>query len=165
MALERTAARVREAATQGAVIRTARLSWLSKPPHGHGQIIVGSRAFTAVIRFPSGLVEPESTDASELMAAAHAAAFASSLACILGSDGKPAQELVVSATYEHGKSWYELVSVEISVFGRVAALDAEPFERAAHLAAERCHRSFGLGAQAEITIHSALACTFANRDR
>jgi organic hydroperoxide reductase OsmC/OhrA len=157
MALERTAARVRAADTAGTLIRTARLSWLSKPPHGHAQVSLGSRAFTAAIRFPSRLTEPESTDASELMAAAHAAAFASSLACILESDGKPAQELVVSTTYEHGKSWYELTSVDISVFGRVAALDAEPFDRAAHLAAERCHRSFGLGAQAEVTIHSTLA--------
>jgi organic hydroperoxide reductase OsmC/OhrA len=157
MAPERTAPQAGASDTRTTLTRTARLSWLTNPPHGDAQLSLGSRAFTARVSFPSGLAEPESTDASELMAAAHAAAFASSLACILESDCKPAQELVVSTTYEHGRSWYELTSLEISVFGRVAALEAEAFQRAAHLAAECCRRSFGLGGRAEVRIHSTLA--------
>jgi hypothetical protein len=91
------------------------------------------------------------------MAAAHGAAFAASLASILDAGGKPARELVTSTAYEHGDSWYELKSIEISVFGRVDTLEAEAFESAALLAAERCRRSFGLGAHSEITVRSKLA--------
>jgi hypothetical protein len=91
------------------------------------------------------------------MAAAHGAAFAASLASILDTVGKPARELVTSTAYEHGDSWCELKSIEISVFGRVDTLDAEAFESAARLAAERCRRSFGLGAQTEVAVRSKLA--------
>jgi organic hydroperoxide reductase OsmC/OhrA len=91
------------------------------------------------------------------MAAAHGAAFAVSLASLLDAGGTPARELVTSTAYGHGESWCELKSIEISVFGRVDALDAEAFDSAAQLAAERCRRSFGLGAQTEVTVRSKLA--------
>jgi hypothetical protein len=63
------------------------------------------------------------------MAAAHGAAFAASLASILDAGGKPARELVTSTAYEHGDSWCELKSIEISVFGRVDTLDGRGIRR------------------------------------
>ena len=158
MAVDRKGATVRRAGPEGTLIRTALVSWLTHPPHGHAHVGLGSHAVTPLpLSFPSEPPEPEVTDPGELMAAAHGAAFAVSLASILEAGGKPARELVTSTAYKHGDSWCELKSIEISVFGRVDTLDAEAFEGAALLAAERCRRSFGLGAQTEVTVRSKLA--------
>jgi organic hydroperoxide reductase OsmC/OhrA len=160
MAVDGKGAPVRRVQPEGTLIRTALVSWLTHPPQGHAQIVLGSRAGTPLyLSFPSEPPEPEVTDPGELMAAAHGAAFAASLASILDAVGTPARELVTSTAYEHGDPWYELKSIEISVFGRIdTPLDAEAFESAALLAAERCRRSFGLGAQTEVTVRSELAC-------
>jgi organic hydroperoxide reductase OsmC/OhrA len=158
MAVDRKSAPARRVQPEGTLIRTALVSWLTHPPHGHARIVLGSHARTPLpLSFPSEPPEPEVTDPGELMAAAHGAAFATSLATILDADAKPARELVISTAYEHSDSWCELRSIEISVFGRVENLDGEAFESAAQLAAERCRRSFGLGAQTEVTVRSKLA--------
>jgi organic hydroperoxide reductase OsmC/OhrA len=158
MAVNRKAAPVTRPEPEGTPIRTALVSWLTHPPHGHAHVGLGSHAGTPLpLSFPSEPPEPEVTDPGELMAAAHGAAVALSLATVLDADGKPARELVTSTAYEHGDSWCELKSIEISVFGRVDTLDAEALESAAQLAVERCRRSFGLGAQTEVTVRSKLA--------
>jgi organic hydroperoxide reductase OsmC/OhrA len=103
--------------------------------------------------------EPASgvSDPGELLVAAHASALALILAEMLDAGQTPARELVVSASYELAGSSYEVNAIEFSVQGRVAAIDAQRFEAAARLAAERCRQSFGLGVGREITIHSSLA--------
>src|SRR5437764_6692442 len=103
MAVDGKQVPVRRIEPAGTLIRTARVSWLTHPPHGRAQIGLGSHAGTPLLlSFPSDPSEPEVTDPGELMAAAHGAAFAVSLASILDAGGTPARELVTSTAYEHG---------------------------------------------------------------
>ncbi|HKG65333.1 MAG TPA: hypothetical protein VKB28_14775 [Solirubrobacteraceae bacterium] len=78
------------------ILRTARVSWLTRPPHGHAQVSVGSRAFTALpLSFAAEEAEPQVTTPGELLAAAVSGALTLMLGWILERAGTPARELTV----------------------------------------------------------------------
>ena len=91
--------RNRRELTSGEDEWTVCLAWLSRSPHGRGDLHGASGAFAVLpvalrdVPVPSGATNP-----AELLAAAHAAGFAAALALCLERDAAPARELTVTAT-------------------------------------------------------------------
>jgi organic hydroperoxide reductase OsmC/OhrA len=138
--------------------REARVSWLTRPPHGHGHVAVGARAFTALpLSFAGEEAEAEVTTPGELMAAAHSSALTLTLARILERGHNPARELTVTARYRFIGEWYDVEAVEFDVRGRVNDIDGASFERATNEAVERCGHSLGLPSGAAVTVNAELA--------
>jgi len=140
------------------ILRTARVSWLTRPPHGHAQVSVGSRAFTALpLSFAAEEAEPQVTTPGELLAAAVSGALTLMLGWILERAGTPARELTVTAGVTFAGDWYEIASVELGLHGRVDGIDAAGFEQAAREALRRCGESLGLPAGETVALTAELA--------
>jgi organic hydroperoxide reductase OsmC/OhrA len=149
--------RAEEHGEERGITREARVSW-ARPPHGHGRVAVGARAFTALpLSFAGEHGEDEVTTPGELLAAAHSSALALMLARVLERDHHPARELTVTARYRFVGDWYEVEAVEFDVRGRVDDLDGESFERATNDAVERSGHSLGLPSRATVTVKAELA--------
>ena len=103
---------------------------------------------------PEGKTSPE-----ELLAAAHASCFASSLAGESARAGGTVEHLDVRCTITmdevEGKG-HQIVSSAIEATGRVDGLDAAAFERAAQTADEGCPFSALLRASASVTVRAQL---------
>jgi organic hydroperoxide reductase OsmC/OhrA len=140
-----------------AAVHTARISWLTDPPHGHATVSVGSRAIAAVpMSGEAAASEGRVTNPGELMAAAQGSAVAVMLAQILVRDGTPAHELVVATTYTFAGEWFEATGLELYVEGRVPATDPSRFERATCEAVDRCTASFGGPAHPKLRLTTRL---------
>jgi organic hydroperoxide reductase OsmC/OhrA len=139
------------------VVRTARISWLTDPPHGHATVSVGSRAIAAVsMSAPGATSERRVTNPGELMAVAHGSAVAVLLAQVLLREGIPAHELVVTSTYRFAGEWLRATDRELDVEGRVPGADPSRFERAALEAVDRCTESFGAPAHPKLRLTTRL---------
>ncbi len=127
------------------IARTARVTWLANPPHGHGRVAVGARAFTELpISFAGEETEDLVTTPGELLAASHASAVTMILALKLEADGTPARELIVGCHYLFSSEWFEIQAISFDVKGRVDGVDAERFTAAVKGALDRCAASLGL---------------------
>ncbi len=125
-------------------VRTARITWLTDPPHGNANLSVGSRAFAALpMAYTCSDDEPRMTDAGELMAAAHGSAVIAILAQILVREGTPAHELVVMPTFTFAGEWFQVARLDLYIEGRVPGSDSLRFEDAALEAVRRSADSFG----------------------
>jgi osmotically inducible protein OsmC len=143
----------------GQVVRSGRVSWLTRPPAGGGRITAESRAFGSItMSVPEAEAEAEQTTPGELLAVAHGAMMATALAGVLQDAGTPARELVVAAhaTFSGHVTERELLAVSLEVYGRVPALEQEAFERAAASARERYLRTCGTRQDLGGTLSAAL---------
>jgi osmotically inducible protein OsmC len=124
--------------------RDAEIVWEGNLARGGGRLSAASSgAFTDLpisvatrIGAPEGRTSPE-----ELLAAAHGACFATSLAGELTGLGHPPGLLEVSCRVvmdEVAGSGHQIVGSELVVVASVAGLDAETLARAAVLADEGC---------------------------
>jgi osmotically inducible protein OsmC len=144
--------------TSSIAFRTARVSWIGSPPAGHGQVGVGAHGFTHV---PMGYAEGDITElgvtnAGELLAAAHASAVTTILARLLEQAGTPARELVATAGYRLGGTWFEIDGVDITVSGRVPDIEPAAFEEAVQSAVDRCASSLRLTAGDIVSVSAVL---------
>lgn len=129
----------------GQIARSARVTWLAHPPHGHGRVAVGARAFTQLpISFSGEQTEEQVTTPGELLAASHASAVTMILALKLEADGTPARELIVACHYIFSSEWFEIEAISFDVKGRVDGMDAARFTAAVKEAVDRCAASLGL---------------------
>lgn len=128
---------------------------------GNGAISAATGAFTELpyslatrIEKVDGKTSPE-----ELLAAAHAACFAMSLAGELAGAGTPAQHLDVNATItldqvEDGS--HRIVASELLARARVTETDQETLDRLAQAASEGCTFSKLIEASGTVTVTATL---------
>jgi organic hydroperoxide reductase OsmC/OhrA len=124
----------------GQVVRSARVSWLTRPPAGHGRLTLESRAFGSItLSVPEAETVAHQTTPGELLAGAHATMMATALAGILETLGTPASELVVSAhaAFSGPLTEREVVAINLDVHARVPGLRQDAFEEATASARER----------------------------
>jgi lipoyl-dependent peroxiredoxin len=124
-------------ATLDGTLRHGTVRWLTKAPHGHAHMRVGSDAFTSLpLSVPGGRPVPGETTPGELLAAAYCAFMATNLAQRLERDGVPAHELVVGVWCRLSPDAIarSVEGLDVEVRGRVPGLNTEGF-RAAALAA------------------------------
>jgi lipoyl-dependent peroxiredoxin len=143
------------------VQRGASVTWKGNVPGGSGTISAATGAFTGLpyslasrIERPDGKTSPE-----ELLAAAHAACYAMSLANELASAGAAPEHLEVEATVtldEVEGGSHRIVQSDLLARARVKEEDAETLERAATAADEGCPLSALLRASAVVTVKATL---------
>jgi osmotically inducible protein OsmC len=143
------------------VQREANVTWRGNIARGSGSITAGTGAFEELpyslatrVERPDGKTSPE-----ELLAAAHAACFAMSLAGELTGAGSPPDQLDVTATVtldEVDGGSHRIVSSELLARARVTGLDAAEFERLAEAASEGCPLSKLIEASAQVTVNARL---------
>ena len=143
------------------VQREATVTWEGTVAKGGGAISAATGAFEQLpyslasrIEKPDGKTSPE-----ELLAAAHAACFAMSLASELNSAGTPAEHLDVRATVtldqvEDGS--HRIVASELLARARVKEMDQQTLERLASSASEGCPFSKLIEASAQVTVNATL---------
>jgi osmotically inducible protein OsmC len=143
------------------VQRQANVTWEGNVARGSGAISAATGAFTALpyslatrIEKPDGKTSPE-----ELLAAAHAACFAMSLAGELAGAGSPPDHLEVRATVtldqvEDGS--HRIVSSELLARARVKELENEKLDRLARSASQGCTMTKLVEASATVTVNATL---------
>ena len=131
-------------------------------PAGRGTITAGSSgAFTALpVTIASRIGDPEGkTSPEELLAAAHAGCYITSLGSELARAGTPPERLEVRCVItmdEVAGQGHRIVLSEIHARGVVPDADAETFARVAEAADEGCSFSALIRASAAVTISARL---------
>jgi lipoyl-dependent peroxiredoxin len=143
------------------VRREADVTWEGNVPRGSGTITGASGAFEALpyslatrIGNPEGRTSPE-----ELVAAAHAACFAMSLAGELTGAGSPPNHLDVRAVVtldEVEDGSHRIVSSELFARARVNEVEQEKLNVLARGASEGCPLTKLIEASAKVTVNATL---------
>jgi lipoyl-dependent peroxiredoxin len=143
------------------VQREAKVTWEGNVARGSGAISAASSAFDALpyslatrVGNPEGKTSPE-----ELVAAAHAACFAMSLAGELAGAGSPPEHLDVRAVVtldEVDDGSHRIVASELHARARVKEADTEKLERLAAAASEGCPLTKLIEASAKVTVTATL---------
>jgi lipoyl-dependent peroxiredoxin len=105
------------------------------------------------------------TSPEELLAAAHAACFATSLAGELTRAGSPPERLDVKSNVvmdEVGDRGHLIVASELRVRARVAGIDTEAFDRVVEEAHDGCPFSSLIRASAKVSIDAELEVAHGN---
>ena len=141
--------------------RQASVTWEGNVARGSGAISAATGAFSALpyslasrVEKPDGKTSPE-----ELLAAAHAACYAMSLAGELAGAGTPVEQLDVQAVVtldqvEDGS--HRIVASELLARARVNDVDAETLERLAASASEGCPFTKLIDASGTVTVNATL---------
>ena len=125
------------------ITRTADVSWEGTVARGTGAITAGTGAFAALpYSLPTRIGAAEGkTSPEELLAAAHAACFAMSLAGELTGAESPPERLDVTCTIvmdEVEGNGHQIVSSTIEALARVPGLDPAAFDGLVVKADESC---------------------------
>jgi lipoyl-dependent peroxiredoxin len=143
-----------------AAVRTAEVVWDGDLAHGNGRVKVGSGAIPEVgvtwasrTEAPAGKTSPE-----ELLAAAQASCFSMALSAGLGRQGKPPQQLQVTArcTFDKVGEGWKVARMVLEVAGKVPGLDAAGFQAAARAAGDGCPISGALKGNVPIEVTARL---------
>jgi len=143
------------------IVREADVVWEGTVARGSGVVAAAtSKAFDLPISLASRIGEPEGkTSPEELLAAAHATCFVTSLGSELARAGTPPERLDVRCTItmdEVGGLGHQIVSSAITARGVVADADAAAFAQAAEAADAGCPFSSLIKASATVTIDANL---------
>jgi osmotically inducible protein OsmC len=143
------------------VQREANVTWAGNVARGNGSITAGTGAFEELpyslatrVERPDGKTSPE-----ELLAAAHAACFAMSIAGELTNAGSPPEQLDVTATVtldEVDGGSHRIVSSELLARARVTGIDAAALQQLAEAASAGCPFSALIEASAKVTVTAQL---------
>ena len=141
--------------------REATVRWEGNVARGGGTISAASGAFAALpyslatrVERPDGKTSPE-----ELLAGAHAACYAMSLAGELAGAGSPPEHLDVRAKVtldqvEDGS--HRIVASDLFARARVKEMDEATFERLVRTASEGCTFTKLIEASATVTVNATL---------
>jgi organic hydroperoxide reductase OsmC/OhrA len=140
-----------------AIVRTARVSWLARPPHGYGYVHAGSGAFTELaLSFGGSDGKPPVSTPGELLAAADASALTLILSRLLQRAGTPADELIVTAEHTFTGEWYQVDAVHFRLTARVPGATPDAIDEATLRSVEQWRLSLGMRADRAVTIESNL---------
>jgi osmotically inducible protein OsmC len=137
-------------------VREAVVAWEGSLSRGTGVAKAGGGAFELPIDLPSRIGDPGGkTSPEELLAAAHAGCYATSLAGAVAKAGGTVEGLDVLCTVtmdEVAGKGHLIVSSELDVRGRADGIDADGFERAARAADAGCSFSALIRASAAVSV-------------
>jgi len=143
------------------IVREAEVTWQETVSRGSGVVTAtSSGAFDLPVTIASRVGDPEGkTSPEELLAAAHATCFVTSLGSELARGGTPPEQLEVRCTItmdEVEGIGHRIVSSAISARGAVPGADAASFAQAAVAADEGCPFSALIKGSATVTIDATL---------
>jgi osmotically inducible protein OsmC len=138
------------------IAREATVAWEGSLSRGSGVARAGTSAFELPIDMPSRVGDPGGkTSPEELLAAAHAGCYATSLAGEVKRAGGTVERLDVRCTVtldEVGDEGHGIVSSELDVDARVEGLDQAGLDAAAETAHRGCPFSTLIGASASVSV-------------
>ena len=145
------------------VTRTAEVHWEGDVRQGRGKIDLASSGTAGGLPYSLPTRASESaggeTSPEELIAASHAACYATALSGVLTRGGNPPASLDASAEVAVAKAsggGFEITRSALDVRGRVPGLDGQAFEEAARQAERACPISNALRGNVEITVNARL---------
>jgi lipoyl-dependent peroxiredoxin len=143
------------------IVREASVSWEGTIARGAGVVSASSsNAFALPVTIASRIGDPEGkTSPEELVAAAHATCYTTSLGGELARAGTPPERLEVRCTItmdqiESGN--HRIVASHIVATGAVPGADDDSFARVAAVADDGCSMSALLRASATVTVEAKL---------
>jgi lipoyl-dependent peroxiredoxin len=140
--------------------RSADVTWSGNVARGEGRITAATGAFSALpYSLPSRVADPGGkTSPEELLAAAHAACYAMSLAGELAGAGNAPERVEVrsTVTLDEVDGSHRIVGADIHARARVDGIDADAFQRAAAAADEGCPFSALINASGTVTVDAEL---------
>ena len=143
------------------IVREAEIAWIGTTARGSGVVsAISSGAFALETTIASRVAHPEGkTSPEELLAAAHASCFVTSLGSELARAGTPPERLDVHCTITmdevEGKG-HRIVASAISARGVAPGADAASFAKAAEEADAGCPFSALIKASATVTVEATL---------
>ena len=142
------------------IVRHATVAWRGSLSRGAGVASAGTGAFELPIDLPSRIGEKvDRTSPEELLAAAHAGCYATSLAGEIARAGGKVDTLDVRCTVTmdevEGKG-HLIVSSELDVSGRAESIDESGFESAVAAANAGCSFSALIRASASVSVRANL---------
>ncbi len=142
------------------IVREATVAWRGSLSRGSGVASAGTGAFELPIDLPSRIGDPgDKTSPEELLAAAHAGCYATSLAGEIARAGGTVETLEVRCTVtmdEVEGQGHRIVASELDVSGRADGIDEAGFESAAHAADQGCSFSALISASASVSVRAHL---------
>ena len=143
------------------IVREADVAWEGTVSRGAGVVrAASSAAFALPITVASRVGDPEGkTSPEELLAAAHASCYVTSLGSELARAGTPPERLAVHCTVtmdEVDGAGHQIVSSAISARGVAPGADSASFARAAEAADAGCPFSALIKASATVTVEATL---------
>jgi len=143
------------------IVREVDITWEGTLSRGAGVVRASSSgAFDLPVTLASRVADPAGrTSPEELLAAAHATCFVTSLAGELAKAGTPPERLEVHCTItmdEVEGTGHRIVSSSISARGAAPGADAASFAQAADLADAGCPFSALIKASATVTVEATL---------
>ena len=143
------------------IVREADIVWEGTTARGSGVVTAGSSgAFALPTTNASRVGDPEGrTSPEELLAAAHASCFVTSLGSELARMGTPPERMEVHCTItmdEVAAAGHRIVSSAISARGVVPGSDPAAFAQAAEAADAGCPFSALIRASATVTVDATL---------
>jgi lipoyl-dependent peroxiredoxin len=142
--------------------RHATVVWQGNLARGTGRITAGTGAFEDLeysIAVRVGKGTEGKTSPEELLAAAHAGCYATSLAGELTQAGSPPEQLDITSNVvmdEVEGEGHVIVESQVRVRARVSGIDEETFRRVVAEADEGCSFSKLIKASAKVSIDAAL---------
>jgi len=143
------------------IVREARVAWEGTVSRGAGVVSASSSgAFELPVTIASRVGDPEGkTSPEELLAAAHATCFVTSLGGELARAGTPPERLAIHCTItmdEVEGMGHRIVSSAISARGVAPGADQASFAQAAEAADAGCPFSALIKASATVTVQATL---------
>ena len=143
------------------IVRKADVAWEGSIARGTGTVVASSSgAFTLPVTLASRIREPEGmTSPEELLAAAHAACFATSLGSELARAGTPPEHLDIRCTItmdEVEGRGHQIIHSAIDATGVVPGCDEAGFAQAAEAADAGCPFSALIKASATVSVNASL---------
>ncbi|MGZ8783625.1 MAG: OsmC family peroxiredoxin [Gaiellaceae bacterium] len=142
------------------IVREATVAWEGSLSRGSGVAKAGTGAFELPVDLPSRIGDPEGkTSPEELLAAAHASCYATSLAGEIAKAGGTVGSLEVRCTVtmdEVAGEGHQIVASDLQVEARAEGIDAAGLERAAEVADAGCPFSALIRANASVGVHVEL---------
>lgn len=139
-------------------VRSAQAEWRGDVRHGHGNVSLGSGAFSGTYSFGSRFEEAHGTNPEELIAAAHAACFSMALSLILGNAGYTPDRIHTTAKVrieKEGES-FSITSIDLATIAEIPRIDEGTFRTLADAAKTGCPVSKAL-ASTPITLDASLS--------
>lgn len=142
------------------IVRRADVAWEGSLSRGSGVASAGTGAFALPIELPSRVADPgPKTSPEELLAAAHASCFITSLAGEIARAGGTVEQLQVRCTVtmdEVAEKGHVIVASDLGATGRADGIDSAGFKQAARAADEGCPFSALIRASASVSVHAEL---------
>jgi lipoyl-dependent peroxiredoxin len=142
------------------IVRTADVAWEGSLSRGSGVASAGTGAFQLPVDLPSRIDDAAvKTSPEELLAAAHATCYVTSLGGEIARAGGTVERIDITCTVtmdEVGEKGHLIVASEIDARARAAGIDAAGLDRAAQVADEGCPFSALIRASASVSVHTEL---------